>query len=199
MDRLLRTLGPMSLDLPLVRSSRSQGTRTGALARGTLALLLVVPCGAGVACTTGEAAAPLTETFGSPEDLAREVVDALNHRDANRLLGLALTEPEFKAHVWPHLPANRPERAVPFGFVWTRLHHRSTAHLGAVLATHGGRDLRVVSVRFRGETTDYGPFEVRRSAEVIIREADGRERAARLFGSVLVQGGRCKLFSYVVD
>ena len=54
-------------------------------------------------------------------------------------------------------------------------------------------------MRFTGETTQYPSFLVMRDSEIVAADETGRELVLRLFGSVLVKDGRCKVFSYVVD
>jgi len=184
MDRLLR-----SVDRRTVEGAR----------RGALRLLFVLVAIAGTAGCSRTGGPPLAHTFDSPEQLAAAVAAAIERNDADRLLSLALTEQEFRWHVWPRLPASRAERGVPFGLVWGQLYSKSRAYLRQTLAAHGGRRLHVVRVRFRGDATDHGAFRVRREAEVVVRDENGAERSVRLFGSVLEQGGRYKLFSYVVD
>jgi len=44
-----------------------------------------------------------------------ELTEAMHAGDLERLRSLVLTRDEFWAHVWPYLPASRPERNVPFG------------------------------------------------------------------------------------
>jgi hypothetical protein len=181
-----------------VRHSKRRSARSGASLLLLAAAMLVGPVFAS-ACARPEAAAPLAYTFESPEQLAAAVVEGLEQRDVDRLANLALTEPEFKAHVWPQLPASRPERNVSFGFVWGQLHQKSRAYLSAIVAKYAGEELEVLDVRFLGDTTDYGTFSVSRKAEVLVRDSAGEQRRLRLFGSVLRQGDRYKLFSYVVD
>jgi hypothetical protein len=55
-----------------------------------------------------------TRIAGPLSTLAREVLAALVLRDAGRLRALPLSEGEVRKHVWPELPASRPERNVPF-------------------------------------------------------------------------------------
>jgi len=167
--------------------------------RWPAAALGAVWLAAAAACAPSEASAPLAHTFASPERLAQAVVDALARSDRTMLTSLALSEAEFRTYVWPHLPASRPERGVPVEFAWGQMHGRSQASLAAMLARHAGRRLEVTGVRFLGETTDYGAITVSRKAEVRVRNAGGRERRLRLFGSVVRRSGRYKLFSYVVD
>ena len=144
--------------------------------------------------------APLAHTYDSPEALAQAVVDAVARRDLPTLRALPLTEEEFRRHVWPDLPVSRPERNVPFDYVWQDLRTKSAAHLTVRLSS--APDLagsRVARVLFDGDTTAYAGFRVRRKARVLVQDASGQERSLRLFGSILEKDGRYKLFSYVTD
>lgn len=141
----------------------------------------------------------LEHTCDTAEALASAVLDGLARRDRAALERLALSEDEFRELVWPDLPAARPERNLPWDYVWQDLHQKSRASLGRTLAAHGGRRYELVSVRHLGDTSTYGTYEVRRDAEVTVRNAEGRTQQLRLFGSTLHHAGRAKLFSYVVD
>jgi len=144
-------------------------------------------------------AAALSHTFESPDALARAVLDALAKRDADGLRELALSESEFRDHVWPELPTSRPERNVPFEYAWGQMKQRSDGSLGATLSRYGGRSLRFVQTRFTGDTTAYQSFSVMRESEIVAADDTGRELILRLYGSAMLKDGRYKLYSYVVD
>jgi hypothetical protein len=142
---------------------------------------------------------PLAHTFASPEALAQGVLDALARRDRSRLEALALSEAEYRVHVWPELPASRPERNLPFEYVWGQLKQRSDAALARTVDRHGGKSYSFRSIAFRGEETSYATFSVLRESEVVGADDSGREWVLQLFGSAMVKDGRYKLFSYVTD
>ena len=156
-----------------------------------LACILLTSCGAWPA--------PLAHSQDSPEALARAVLSALERRDVDALNELAIDEGEFREHVWPELPAARPERNLPFSYVWGDLHQKSTARLGQTIAKHGGKAYKLVSMRFIGETTPYQSYRVHRDSEITLTDAEGGIQPIRLFGSVLEKDGRYKVFSYVID
>jgi hypothetical protein len=135
----------------------------------------------------------------SAEALARDVLQALERRDAVRLRSLALTEAEFGRIVWPELPAARPERNLPLAYVWGDLQGKSNAGLRRVMAASGGRGYALTGVQFLGGTTQYRSYLVHRQARLLVRDERGHEQTVRLFGSVLERRGRFKVFSYVVD
>lgn len=143
--------------------------------------------------------APLSNTFESPDALARSVLRALERRDLDALRALPLSEAEFREHVWPELPVSRPERNVPFAYSWAQMRQRSDGSLQQTFARHAGRRLQLRQTRFTGETTRYASFSVMRDSEIIARDDSGRDLILRLYGSALAKDGRVKMFSYVVD
>jgi hypothetical protein len=163
-----------------------------------LAAVLVTAACSTPAEPTGSAT-PLANTFDSPEALAQGVLDALAKRDLQRLNSLALSESEFKAHVWPELDTSRPERNVPFDYAWGQMKQRSEGSLAGTMGRYGGRALRFVQTRFTGETTNYQTFTVMRESEVVAADETGRELILRLYGSAMVKDGRYKLYSFIVD
>jgi hypothetical protein len=143
--------------------------------------------------------APLTNSYPSIETLAAAAIDGFARRDAAALRALAVSEGEFRAHIWPELPAARPERNLPFSYVWGDLRQKSEQSLGASLARHGGRRYALVEVRFAGEPIPYASYTVHRDTVVTLGDEQGREMDLRLFGSAVETAGSWKVFSYVVD
>jgi hypothetical protein len=130
--------------------------------------------------------------------VAASVLDAIANRDRSKLESLALNEEEFRAHVWPDLPASRPERNLPFSYVWGDLHQKSEIRLAATLNEHGGKRYALERVSFAG-STDYVHYRVHREATLSVRDADGAAKDLMVFGSMLEKDGAWKVFSYVVD
>jgi len=135
----------------------------------------------------------------SPEAVAGAVVRGFADRNLEALQELAVTEAEFRLVVWPKLPASRPERNLPFEYVWKDLAAKSEDNLRARLAKWEDRGFVLVSLLFKGGVTDYGTYKVHRDTELRLRDKDGREETGRLFGSIIEYQGRFKIFSYVVD
>jgi hypothetical protein len=143
---------------------------------------------------------PLSRTFDSPEALARAVLEAFEREDVETLKSLPLTKEEFRLHVWPKLPASRPERNVSFDYGWTDLNQKSVSSIASNYNRYKGRKLELLSIGFKGHETDYDTFVVRRKSELRVKDREsGEELTLALFGSVMVWKGRYKLFSYVTD
>lgn len=160
-----------------------------ALATGLVVLLASTAC---------DSVAPLANTRNSPEALATAVLDAVARGDRVALEALALSEQEFRYHVWPDLPAARPERNLPFSYVWGDLHQKSEGALTGIPQSHRGRMYTVDSVTFAGGT-EYRNYRVRRTATVHARDASGAAVDLRVCGSMIEKDGAWKVFSYVVD
>ena len=115
-----------------------------------------------------------------------------------RLEDLALTEREFRDHVWPDLPAARPERNLPFSYVWGDLHQKSNLRLSETLKTTRRQALPAQRHRFGGETP-YAHYLVHRDSTFDVVDASGVAIALMVCGSFLEKDGVWKVFSYVVD
>ena len=146
----------------------------------------------------GPSRAPLAGTRDSAAALAQAIIEAMTAGDTTALASLAVSEPEFRDHVWPELPSARPERNLPFSYVWGDLRQKSEESLRAMLATHRGQRYTLVDVRF-ADRTAYPSYVVHRSATFVVRDASGQEHDLRLCGSMIEQHGRWKVFSYVVN
>ena len=147
----------------------------------------------------GQSTPLLSNAHPSAEALATAVLQSLQQRDVASLRNLALNEEEFREHVWPELPAARPERNLPVSYVWGDLHQKSESFLAQTVGEYGGRRYTLISVRFAGESTTYPSYVVHRETVVRARDESGREADLRLFGSSVVKDGNWKVFSYVTD
>jgi hypothetical protein len=142
---------------------------------------------------------PLPHSHETPEALSRAVLAAIEKRDAAALLALAINKEEFTEHVWPELPAARPERNLSSTFVWGDLNQKSNITLRATLAAHRGKKYEFISIGFLGDTTEYESYRVHRESELTVKGPEGTEQQIRVFGSMIEKGGRYKVFSYVID
>ena len=154
-----------------------------------LAALVCVSCGS---------APPLKNASTSSEALAHALLDALARNDRAALERLVLSEQEFREHVWPQLPASRPERNLPFSYVWGDLRQKSRANLAKVVSDHGGQRYELLGVEF-DDVTDYSTFRVHREATFRVRDAQRSEKVVRVCGSMIEKDGAWKVFSYVLD
>ena len=148
---------------------------------------------------SGGAAVRLAGASDSPEAAARRALALIAAGDADGLGEIALSEAEFRDLVYPALPASRPERNTSADFVWSMLRQRSRNSLAFTLNRYRGQPLALEAVDFDGETTDYGAFRVHRETALAVRLPDGKRSVVRVFGSMIEQDGRFKIFSFVTD
>jgi hypothetical protein len=141
---------------------------------------------------------PLADGAASPDTLARAVLEAVRTNDRARLAALAVSEREFREHVWPRLPASRPERNLPFSYVWGDLRQKSDLALTGTIEQYRGRLFSLRKVSFT-DVTDHVDYKVHREATFRVRDSTGNESDLRVCGSFLEQDGIWKVFSYVVD
>lgn len=174
---------------PSTRSATGPGRGRAWLA--WLALLLV-------ACwSCGAPRQRFAEACPSPETLAGAFLQALEAGDRPRLERLALSEEEFRLEAFPEMPAFG---RIPTDLAWNQLSLRSLYGLSTVLARYGGRAWVLEGIDFRGATTVYQTFAVRRDPMLTLRDpSSGEIRELALFGSVLEYDGGFKLFSFNID
>ena len=162
---------------------------------GTILRVVVLGTLAATGCTPKQ---PLANTYKSAEALASAVLEAVRAGDRARLDALALSEQEFQDHVWPELPAARPERNLPLSYVWGDLQQKSAAALANTVTRQAVHSYELRGVTF-STTTPYAGYRVHRDAVFRVQDATGTETDIRLCGSMIERDGGWKVFSYVID
>jgi hypothetical protein len=173
---------------------RTKVSRSGAFVTHRVGLLLAV-LSLSPAC--GRSA--LDGTLDSPQQVAEAVLEGLNRKDLAALERLAVSEREFHDVVWPRQPAARPGRNIPWDYAWNDLASKSRLQLRGRVREWSDRGLTLVDVSFEGDTTDYQTYRVRRRSVLTLRDRRGQETRASVFGSMIEQDGRYKVFSYIVE
>ena len=143
-------------------------------------------------------ATPLANGAESADTLARAVLEAATRNDRAALDRLALNEREFREHVWPELPAARPERNLPFSYVWGDLYQKSRLSRSRTLPQVQGKQYTFNGLRF-GEVTKYPSYVVHRDSVFQVTDSAGQTTTIRVAGSFIEKDGVWKVFSYVVD
>jgi len=131
--------------------------------------------------------------------VARAVLEALAARDEEALTRLALTKDEFEEIVWPTLRVSRPEVGMPLDYVWRDTYVKSRGYLARTLADYGGKRFTLVRLEFQGETTEHPGYSVSRKTRLVVKDEAGQERTIRVFGSMIRQAGKSKVYSYILD
>jgi hypothetical protein len=161
--------------------------------------LLLIVCVAGVAgCSAAPASLALSPSYESKDAAVTSFLQALAARDVHTLAQQVVNQQEFLKHIWPALPASRPDVGMPADRAWADQAQRNQGFLAQLLAEHGGQRYELVAASFDGSPTTYGSFRIHPKTRLDIRDASG-VREVRLFGSMIESGGRWKVYSFVVD
>jgi hypothetical protein len=162
--------------------------------RFLLAVMVVGVAG----CSATPTVVPLSPAYESKDAAVTAFLQSLTARDATALSQQVVNQSEFLKHVWPALPASRPDVGMPSDRAWTDQAQRNAGFLAQLLAEHGGRRYELVAASFASAPTTYGTFTIHPKTRLDIRDGAG-VRELRLFGSMIESGGRWKVYSFVVD
>ena len=135
----------------------------------------------------------------SLDDLLLTLEVALVEHDTTRLLDLMIDEREYREILYPAFPAAHPPINAGFETLWVT--HFPDAHRGLMrlVGTYGGRDVRILQVRFDRPDQDFVNFILHESRHVDAEIGGVREDDLRLFGSVVRVGDQWKVLSYPDD
>jgi hypothetical protein len=152
---------------------------------------------------TAPAEPALDITYSSLEEMVTAALDALEREDADALRRLAITRDEFDRVVWPGLEVAQLDPPWPQDFVWSQHEMRHENGLRRALKLFGGHQLDYRGLEFTGTTSEHdtgnGSYTIHRDSLLELATADGETVTARIFGSVIVVGGRYKIYSFIVD
>jgi hypothetical protein len=136
---------------------------------------------------------------GSLEDLLRTVERGLAESDTSRLGELMFDEREFRDILFPAFPAAHPPINAGFDTVWILQYSDSYRGLRRLLREYGGRNVRILAVRFDHPGQDYVNFVLHETSRVDLTVDGQREEDRRLFGSVIQVRDQWKVLTYPDD
>jgi hypothetical protein len=133
------------------------------------------------------------------DDLILTLEVALAEHDTTRLLDVMIDEREYREILYPAFPAAHPPINAGFETLWVTHFPDAYRGLMLLLGAYGGRDVRILRVRFDRADQDFVNFTLHENSHVDA-EIDGvREDDLRLFGSVVRVGDQWKVLSYPDD
>ena len=149
---------------------------------------------------TGRRAASEVETefvdaAPSLDDLAREIVRALQSSDVAGLHRLRIDQREFTEICWPEFPQSRPYLKIPAAEAWNFHSAQCAEGVVGALRAHGGQPLEVEGVEY-GAKREYGNFTLYEDVRLRVRDATGREEVLRFVRSIAERRGGYKVFIY---
>jgi hypothetical protein len=132
----------------------------------------------------------------SLDDLLRTVERGLAERDAARLHDLMINEREYRDILFPAFPVSHPPINAGFETVWILQYPDSFRGLKRLLERYGGKNVRVLDVRFDHPDQDFVNFVLHETSRVDVTIDGEALRNIRLFGSVIRVGERWKVLTY---
>jgi hypothetical protein len=133
------------------------------------------------------------------DGLLRTVEQAIAERDSIRLQALLVTPEEFRDILFPAFPAAHPPINADFETVWVLQAGDSQRGLRHLLHDYGGRQVRILSVRFEKPGQDFVNFVLDETSRVDLEVDGAHESGVRLFGSVFHIGDQYKILTYPDD
>lgn len=170
------------------RSSRGHQGRTWVGAGLALAMFSATGCG------RLEGHSALMNSFSSPEELGRAVIEALGQRDREALEGFLVTRDEHQHLLWDELPESDD---LPFEYARSLNMHNTDKGLDRALRDHGGEEYEFVGLEFTEPDEVYEDFTVHLGARLRVRRAsDGEEGYLPILDVVVEYDGRWKPMNY---
>lgn len=132
----------------------------------------------------------------SIQNLAEEVLEAVESNDPEALLRLRINEREFKKYLWPEFPASDPKMNVPFSFAWENLNQKSEKGARRALSQYGGNRYDFESIYFQEKTETYPSFKLYSKSVLIVKDSEGSLHELQFCGSIVEKNGEYKFLSY---
>ncbi|MDC0671358.1 hypothetical protein [Nannocystis radixulma] len=135
-----------------------------------------------VAPTVGDE--PLTGGLASLDELGHAVVAALNARDAEALVALAIDEAEYTGRLFPAIATHPGAESMGRDLLWDMHIRQSRDDMQRALGRHGGANLSFVrfeprrTVRRAGVTFHERPH-------LVVRGEDGAEHTLQILASLV--------------
>ncbi len=137
--------------------------------------------------------------FGSADELARGVAQALSANDRKELDRFRISRDEYMAIVWPELPVSKIEQwKSQSGFVWSQHAAKSDAGLRLILDRFGGKNLTIRSVKCEAPAQEYASFRLYVRPAIEVADQSGAKPADPVLGTIIERSGRFKVFSYSI-
>ena len=136
----------------------------------------------------------------SPDAVVRQALAALAASDTAKLLGMLVTESEFKNHLYPELGAYYPATADTSEqarqFVWENHSLGTFKALRKGMQKLAGRRMELVSVLFTDGAKRFNSYTIHEGTDVKVRLENGEEMNVQELGSIVEMDGVYKLLSY---
>lgn len=146
----------------------------------------------------------LANAAPSVDALIAQFLEALEHKDKDKIRALRVTQSEYLDVILPgSVDAGRPPRQYDHHdqgsqYFWSILDTKSVYTEANIIAGWGGEPLKLKSVKYRKGTKDYAGYRAYKQLSLFVERKDGMEDELRI-GSIAEVNGQYKFISYVRD
>lgn len=134
----------------------------------------------------------LENSLDSPDQIGLAVVDALNHKDIEKLNSLRIQRNEYISWIYPGFLKNN----FPPDFAWSNLNKKCNIGMKRWIDRFGNLNLSFVRIRFDRPKESYAGFQLLRGTVLTLQDPNGRKIELNILGSIVVMKNRYKLLSY---
>ena len=145
--------------------------------------------------------APLEGAASSLDGLGRAIVDALDSKDRDALLGLALSPVEYKERLFAALVQHANAYKMGPDLLWDLHAAESNGDLGRALARYGGRNLVFESISIEREEQRKGGLVFHKRPTIVAKDGDGNTVTIRIVGTIIEHpaSGSFKVLGFKTD
>lgn len=137
---------------------------------------------------------PFVAGARSLDDLGCAATRMLNHDRADSLIGLCITEAEFREILWREFPQSRPATHLEWLDGWKALYIRHRGGVTGAIRDRADQYYEYVRIESRDTPAIYRNFKLHNSIVLVVR-VGGREQELRWIRSVAERKGRFKIYS----
>ncbi len=139
---------------------------------------------------------PLSNTYGSPEALARAVLDALADSSRSALEKLQVNEQEYFNSIWLNLDS-RELTGFPAEKAWGMVQRDASKSIDRALYDWGGRQLKLKKVYVVHETREFERIRIIRGLGMDVEDESGNVQTISKFMNVVAEmNGRYKVVAF---
>lgn len=133
---------------------------------------------------------------GSPEQLTRALLSALEQQDSSSIRQLVLSRGEFAWLYYPHTPFTAPPYELGPELLWLQMAAASEKGIVRLIRRYGGSALHFEALACPDSARREGPNRLLVGCRVRFAPADSAARTLQVFGSLLERDGIYKFVSY---
>ncbi len=158
-------------------------------------LFAVVCCNERRAFEVASADIPLSNTYGSAEDLARAAIRAIEDSSEAGLQALQVSEQEYRNVIWLNLDA-KEIGGLGVDKAWGWVQRDGVKAVNRALYDWGGRKWELVETRVLHEVRPRNRMNIIRGLAIVVEDKNGERETWDLLNVVVEMNGRYKVVAF---